>query len=144
MLVLTVRARWSTEKLYPKLSMHSSINASALEASPSDFAAFIKDLHSMVRRFGWGGATIEKHFEPTSMKCGINVGLQYDYILPIEWIGSWYPALVSMLGLQDVVKSGWREVNAGYGGAVPEVRDIPYFATIPHCNPIQAPHCCLP
>jgi hypothetical protein len=104
--------KFDNAKLYGSLSSHSSINASSLTRSPSDFAAFVEDLHRIVQRFGWEAPRIDKHFTPMSRKCGIDAGLQYDYTLPVEWIGSWYPALINMLGLHDVVKTGWRELSA--------------------------------
>jgi hypothetical protein len=121
---------WDNSKLYPKLSSHSSsINASSLTASPSDFAAFVNDLHNIVvERFGWEGSIINKHFVPMSPKCAINAGLGYDYVLRVERIGIWYPALVNMLGLQDDVKSGWRELYAAStNNADPEVCDYIYI-----------------
>lgn len=117
--------KYDNEELYGSLSSHSSINASSLTRSPSDFAAFVEDLHRIVQRFGWEAPRIDMHFTPMSRKCGIDAGLQYDYMLPVEWIGSWYPALVNMLGLQDVVKTGWRELSARARGktATPQRED---------------------
>lgn len=123
------KGKWGSARLYKKFWTHTSINASSLTASPSDFAAFVEDLHRLVQRFGWEGSVINKHFVPISRKCGIDVGLQYDYALPVEWIESWYPALVNMLGLQDVVRTGWRELSAPRGKTAPQ----PSAAPRPDC-----------
>eukprot|EP00873_Tetraselmis_striata_P015174 jgi/Tetstr1/435438/TSEL_024344.t1 len=73
------------------------------EPFSSEFLRFVKALTAMRA----DGLPLDKHLKPQAEQCGLPDGMQYDFYLKVEDIHVWYPDLVSLLGLEDVVSHGW-------------------------------------
>lgn len=73
------------------------------ESFSSEFLRFVKALTAMRA----DGLPLDKHLKPQAEQCGLPDGMQYDFYLKVEDIHVWYPDLVSLLGLEDVVSHGW-------------------------------------
>lgn len=82
---------------------HMADYGAPYEPSPPEFLRFVKALTTMRA----DGAQMDYHFVPQAEQCGLSHGMQYDFHLKVENIHVWYPDLISVLGLEDVVSSGW-------------------------------------
>jgi len=71
--------------------------------NPEDFLRFVKGVISMRA----DGNLRNVHFKLQAEQCGIKWGMQYDFHLKVEDLHVWYPDLISLFGLEDVVSSGW-------------------------------------
>eukprot|EP01025_Chloroclados_australasicus_P019831 TRINITY_DN2087_c1_g1_i5.p1 TRINITY_DN2087_c1_g1~~TRINITY_DN2087_c1_g1_i5.p1 ORF type:complete len:381 (-),score=11.93 TRINITY_DN2087_c1_g1_i5:1104-2246(-) len=74
------------------------------------FDQFVQQLHSnyQQRRF------INEHFATQYEHCWENVGLNFDYVLKIEQMNSWYPCFVRDLNLWQYVMHGWNDWDHCY------------------------------
>eukprot|EP01025_Chloroclados_australasicus_P057950 TRINITY_DN724_c0_g1_i1.p2 TRINITY_DN724_c0_g1~~TRINITY_DN724_c0_g1_i1.p2 ORF type:complete len:377 (-),score=19.74 TRINITY_DN724_c0_g1_i1:3064-4194(-) len=83
---------------------------------PASFANFVKKLYQKYLENGgleWrkhiNGIryVIDPHFAWQTSFCSMLVGFGFDYVLKSELITEWYPNLIQMLNLTEVVMSGW-------------------------------------
>ena len=63
------------------------------------------------------------HWRPQALQCGMDRGLSYDYVLPVEEMHRWYEPLVRVLGLVRTVSHGWNHSTRWFRG-----RDECFFA----------------
>ena len=74
-----------------------------------------------------GAKELEVHFKLQSQQCGIDLGMEYQY-LKVEEIDEWYDDIICTLGLQDAARSGWQEPFLPYHG------DSPCFHSSRQCG----------
>ena len=56
------------------------------------------------------------HWRPQALQCGMDRGLSYDYVLPVEEMHRWYEPLVRVLGLVRTVSHGWNHSTRWFRG----------------------------
>eukprot|EP01024_Parvocaulis_polyphysoides_P066352 TRINITY_DN778_c1_g1_i4.p3 TRINITY_DN778_c1_g1~~TRINITY_DN778_c1_g1_i4.p3 ORF type:complete len:101 (-),score=7.63 TRINITY_DN778_c1_g1_i4:64-366(-) len=50
---------------------------------------------------------VDPHFAWQTSFCGMQQGFGFDYVLKSELIAEWYPTIIKLLNLSNVVSSGW-------------------------------------
>ena len=56
---------------------------------------------------------VNMHFKPQHLLCGLPQGFRYDYVLPLEEMGSWYAPLAVLLGLDGAAQDArlWQHTS---------------------------------
>jgi hypothetical protein len=71
--------------------------------SPQEFHRFLRNIVDVWEE----GEALDYHFKPQSRLCGLPQGVRYDFYLKVEDMAVWFADLVSLLGLEDAVATGW-------------------------------------
>eukprot|EP00873_Tetraselmis_striata_P029687 jgi/Tetstr1/449951/TSEL_037005.t1 len=83
--------------------------------SPAEFLRFVETMNQMMARQP-GLPGMNGHFAPLTFRCGLNAGITYDFFLKVEETDTWYPDLVTLLGLADATAAGWERKNSTGAG----------------------------
>ena len=65
------------------------------------------------------------HWRPQALQCGMDRGLSYDYVLPVEEMHRWYEPLVRVLGLVRTVSHGWNHSTRWFAAATSAFTRLP-------------------
>ena len=78
------------------------------------FAHFVEVVARLELRRNGSQEPLDSHFSPQARHCDVESG--YDYYLPVEQMPRWYGPFISVLGLEQVARSGWNITTKWWKG----------------------------